>query len=150
MMPKPQKGVVRMRIRLAVAADYANLSSDGKLNIMGVFHETTPAGFPAALSNGFLVLEWEAGPAEVGVQRTVKIAFVDPDGTEKVAASVPVVIPEPRRPGSPTLFNQIVNVAGIPLERSGEHAFYILADDDEKGRVTLYVHEPPEGGVINE
>ena len=138
-----------MRLRLAVSADYANLSSDGKLNIMGVFHSISPLAFPAALSNGFLVLEWEAGPAEVGVQRTVKIAFVEPHGAEKVAVSAPVVIPEAKRPGSPALFNQIVNVAGTPLERSGEHAFYILADNDEKGRVELFVNEPPEGGAEN-
>lgn len=138
-----------MRLRLAVAADYANLSSEGKLNIMGVFHEVAPQAFPAALSQGFLVLEWEAGPAEVGTQRALKIAFVDPDGTEKLALGVSIEVPVVRRPGSPALFNQIVNMAGTPLERPGEHAFYVLADDDEKGRIALYVHEPLTGGEPN-
>jgi hypothetical protein len=137
---------VRVRLRLAVAADYANRSSEGKLNIMGIFHEVTPLGFPAGLSQGFLVMEWEAGPAEVGTQRELRIAFVEPDGTEKIALSARLKIPSPTRPGSPTLFNQIIDVAGTPLEKPGEHAFYILADNDEKGRVPLYVHELSEGG----
>jgi hypothetical protein len=145
-----RKEVSRMRLRLAVAADYANLSSDGKINIMGVFHEIGPSGFPVGLSQGFLVLEWEAGPAEIGTQRTVRIAFVDPDGDEKVALVVPLAIPGAQRPGGPILFNQIINVAGTPIERSGEHAYYILADNDEKGRVALYVHEPIQGGEVNE
>lgn len=139
-----------MRLRLNVAADYANLSSEGKLNIMGVFHEVSPQAFPAALSQGFIVLEWEAGPAEVGTQREMRLAFVDPDGNEKIALGVSIEVPGPGRPGSPTLFNQIINVAGAPLERSGEHAFYVLVDDDEKGRIALYVHEPPTGGASND
>lgn len=136
-----------MRLRLAVAADYANLSSEGKLNIMGVFHEVGPLAFPSVLSQGFLVLEWEAGPAEVGKKRDLRLAFVDPDGNEKIALGVTIDVPGPGRPGSPALFNQIINVAGTPLERSGEHAFYVLADNDEKGRIALYVHEPPTGGA---
>lgn len=138
-----------MRLRLAVAADYANLSSEGKLNIMGVFHEVAPSAFPAVLSQGFIVLEWEAGVAEAGKQRELRLAFVDPDGTEKIALGISIEVPKPGRPGSPALFNQIVNVAGTPLERSGEHAFYVLADDDEKGRIALYVHEPSTGGESN-
>lgn len=139
-----------MRLRLAVAADYANLSSEGKLNIMGVFHEVAPVGFPAALSQGFIVLEWEAGPAEVGTQREMRLVFVDPDGDEKIALGVSIQVPGPGRPGSPTLFNQIINVAGVPLERIGAHAFYVLVDNDEKGRINLYVHEPQVGGASND
>src|SRR5215212_3955532 len=146
MMPLLQRGVALMRLRLAVAADYANVSSDGKVNIMGVFHEIDPAVFPAGLSQGFLVLEWEAGPEETGAQRQLKIAFVDPDGMEKVALGIQITVPKPSRPGSPALFNQIINVGGTPLEKPGGHAFYILADDEEKGRVALYVHEPTQGG----
>ena len=139
-----------MRLRLAVAADYANLSSEGKLNIMGVFHEVQPLAFPSVLSQGFIILEWEAGPAEARTRRELRVAFVDPDGTEKIALGISLEVPEPRRAGSPALFNQIINVAGTPLERSGEHAFYVLVDDDEKGRIALYVHEPPTGGEAND
>jgi hypothetical protein len=139
-----------MRLRLAVAADYANLSSEGKLNIMGVFHEVGSQVFPTALSQGFLILEWEAGPVETGKSRDLRIVFVDPDGNEKIDLGVSIEVPKPKRPGSPALFNQIINVAGTPFERSGEHAFYILADGDEKGHVALYVHEPLTGGAPND
>lgn len=116
---------------------------------MGVFHEVGPQAFPTALSQGFLVLEWEAGPAEVGKSRDLRLAFVDPDGNEKLALGVTIMVPGPQRPGSPALFNQIINVAGTPLERPGEHAFYVLTDNDEKGRIALYVQEPLAGGEPN-
>jgi hypothetical protein len=35
---------------LAVTADYASVSSDGKLSIMGIFQEITPMAFPAQVS----------------------------------------------------------------------------------------------------
>jgi hypothetical protein len=35
---------------LAVTADYANVSSDGKFSIMGIFQEITPMAFPAQVS----------------------------------------------------------------------------------------------------
>lgn len=136
-----------MRLRLAVAADYANRSFEGKLNIMGIFHEIAPSALPASLQQGFLVMEWEAGPAELGTQRDQRIAFIGPDGTEKVAVGVQLQVPAHTRPGSPAVFNQIIDIAGTGLERPGEHAFYILVGGDEKGRVSVYVHEPSTGGA---
>ncbi len=132
-----------MDVTLAVAADYANVSGDGKLNIMGIFQELTPGGFPAVVPQMYLVLSWDAGPAEFGIERDIRITFMGPDPNEQnVSLDTKVVIPEAERPGERVVFNQILQVNGLPLLRSGPHAIYILLRDDEKARVPLYVREP--------
>ena len=134
-----------MDVTLAVAADYANVSSDGKLNIMGIFQELTPPSFPAVVPQMYLVLSWDAGPAEFGTERDVRITIMGPDpGEQNVSLNTRVVVPEALRPGERVVFNQILDIKGLPLLRSGPHAIYILLRDDEKARVPLYVREPVE------
>jgi hypothetical protein len=132
-----------LEVALAVAADYANVTNDGKLNVMGIFQQVNPTQFPMALPQMFLVVAFEAGPAEIGTQKDVRIIFMDDDGEHKLMLDLQLVVPEPVRPGSPAYFNQIVGLGGLPLEKSGDHAFFILIGGEERGRVTLHVNEPP-------
>jgi hypothetical protein len=128
---------------LAVAADYANVATDGKLNIMGIFQEFFPASFPAAGQPMFLVFSFSAGPAEVGSQKDVRIAFVGPEGDQNLVLDLQVTVPEPPRAGTPSIIHQILGVQGLPLFRPGHHAFYILVGGEEKARIPIYVNEPP-------
>src|SRR5215217_3944288 len=52
------KGVA-MEVKLAVLADYANVSQDGKLNIMGIFQEINAPSLPFPLPQMFLVVPFE-------------------------------------------------------------------------------------------
>jgi hypothetical protein len=129
---------------LAVAADYANVASDGKLNIMGIFQEITPSAFPAAVSQMYLVISWDAGPAEFGSHKTVRITFMGPDPGEQIFLDQQLLVPEAPRPGERAVFHQILDIKGLPVLRSGPHAIYILSGGEEKARVPLYVREPPK------
>jgi hypothetical protein len=42
-------------VTLAVLADYANVSQEGKLNILGVFQEVNPVAFPAGVPQMFVL-----------------------------------------------------------------------------------------------
>lgn len=129
---------------LAVAADYANVSSDGKLNIMGIFQEITPAGFPAQVPQMYLVISWDAGPAEFGSHKKVGITYMGPDPKDKVSLDTAIQVPEVARPGERAVFHQILDIKGLPILKSGPHAIYVLSGGEEKARVPLYVREPPE------
>jgi hypothetical protein len=129
---------------LAVAADYANVASDGKLNIMGIFQEVTPVAFPAAVSQMYLVISWDAGPAEFGSHKRVTVTYMGPDPTQKVSFDAQIVVPEAARPGERAVFHQILDIKGLPIFTSGPHAIYVLSGGEEKARVPLYVREPPE------
>lgn len=131
---------------LAVAADYANVSSDGKLNIMGIFQEITPMAFPAHVPQMYLVISWDAGPAEFGSHKRVGITYMGPDPNQKVELDTQVVVPEAARPGERAIFHQILDIKGLPILGPGPHALYVLSVGEEKARVPLYVREPPVMG----
>lgn len=145
-----------MDATLAVAADYANVASDGKLNIMGIFQEFNPDVFPAAGQPMFLVISFSAGPAEVGSQKDVRIAFVDPEGSQNLVLDLQMTVADPPRAGTPSIIHQILGLQGLPLLRSGHHAFYVLVGGEEKARIPIYVNEPPlqgteqTGGVVDD
>lgn len=134
-----------MEATLAVAADNANVSTDGKLNIIGVFQEFTPVGFTALVPQLTLVISWSAEPVEFNSQKEVRISFMGPDPDEKVdVPSIQLTIPEAPRPGEPAITHQILTLQGLPLYRSGPHAFYVQVGGETKARIPLYVREPTE------
>jgi|SRR5215212_4388874 len=130
---------------LTVAADNANVSTDGKLNIIGVFQEFTPQRFPAMVPQIALVISWDAEPVEFGSQKDVHISFMGPDPDERLSLPpVQLTIPEAPRPGERAIVHQILNIQGLPLLRSGPHAFFVVVGGETKARVPLYVREATE------
>jgi hypothetical protein len=144
MMPLPQKGVDELDAVLAVAADYANVSSEGKLNIMGIFQELNPPALPFQLPQMYLVVSWEAGPAEFGSRKDCRVIIMGPDEAEgdQLSLDYQLVVPEPKRPGARAIFHQILGIGGLPIQKSGPHAIYVLVGGETKGTVPLYVNEP--------
>ncbi len=132
-----------MEAALAVAADYANVADDGKLNIMGIFQEFTPDAFPSVVPQIAFVISWNAEPVEFGSEKNVNITFMGPDPDEKVdLPPMALTVPEAPRPGERAIMHQILTLQGLPLLRSGPHAFYVMVGGETKARVPLYVRDP--------
>ena len=129
-------------VTVAVLADYANVSQDGKLNIMGIFQEINPPTLPWALPQMYLVLSFSAGPAEVGTTRDISIVLLDGDGQEILRLDAQMQVPKPKREGSRAYINQAIGLAGVTFERAGDYTFSILVGDDEKATVPLHVNKP--------
>ena len=55
-----------MDVTLAVLADHANVSDQGKLNILGIFDRILASNFPAVHPQLHPVLRFSASPAERG------------------------------------------------------------------------------------
>lgn len=143
--PHAGKGVV-MDVNLAVLADYANVSQDGKLNIMGIFQEVNAPSFPFVLPQMYLVLSFSAGPAEFGSVRNARVALLHSDGQEVLGLESQMQVPRPNRPGSRAYMNEAIGLAGVVFDRPGDYAFSILIGDDEKAAVPLYVNDLSKGG----
>lgn len=145
------KGVVALKATLAVAADYANVASDGKLNIMGIFQEVNPFGMPFQLAQMFLVITWDAGPAEFGSQKDCRVMFMGPDRNEgeNLTLEYQLVVPEANRPGTRAIFHQILGIGGLPIARTGPHAMHVLVNGQTEAEVPLYVNEPQEEVASN-
>jgi hypothetical protein len=140
-----EKGVA-VDVRLAVLADYANVSQDGKLNIMGIFQEVNPPVLPFQLPQMFLVVSFEAGPAEFDSMKNIRVALLDIDGSEMLALEGQVQVPRPPRPGRRAFINQVIGLNGVRFERSGGHEFAILIGGETRGTASVHINEPNTGG----
>jgi hypothetical protein len=140
-----EKGVA-VDVNVAVLADYANVSQDGKLNIMGIFQEINPPILPFPMPQMYLVFSLSAGPAEFDTTRNLRIPLLHSDGEELLSMEAQMTVPRPVRPGSRAYINQTIGLAGVTFGRAGDYAFSILIGDDEKATVPLHVNEPRAGG----
>lgn len=126
-----------MQLTLALLADYASISREGKLNIMGIFEQIFALKFPAVHATMQLVLRIEATPFEAGTH-TARVAFIDADAREQFAVPGSLVIPESRA-GENTTTNQLFVFNGIVLPKPGSYEFVVTAGTEELGRVPLRV-----------
>ena len=134
-----------MDVRLAVLADAANVSAEGKLNIFGIFNLIGARNFPAVHPQMQLVLALEADTAEQGQTKTIEVQLSGPDGQRIFALGGKLEIPL-GEPGYPLGMNHILTMNGLKFERPGDHVFTILINDDPKERVPLMVRQPPSKG----
>ncbi|HEY7127830.1 MAG TPA: hypothetical protein VH540_28125 [Ktedonobacterales bacterium] len=121
----------------AVLADYANLTSDGKLNIMGIFNEIRARSFPVVHPQMRLVLQLEGSPAERGSTKNIQITLLDADGKQLLEVAAPFSIPE-TAPLKPVL-QSVVELAGISFPHQGDYTFSILVNGEEKATVPFSV-----------
>ena len=64
-----------MELSLALLADGANLSREGKLNLFGIFDTIFARTFPTTHPQMQLVLRFEARAEEAGQTHTVEVQF---------------------------------------------------------------------------
>ena len=132
-----------MDVNLAVLADYANVSQDGKLNIMGIFQEVNPPVLPFALPQMYLVISFVAGPAEFGSTKNIRLVLLESDGSEMLTLEGQMDVPSrAHRPGSRAYINQVIGLNGITFHRPGGYDFSILVSGETKETVSLHVNEP--------
>jgi hypothetical protein len=126
-----------MNVRIAVLADYASLSIDQKLNILGIFTGISAHQTPVVHPQMKLVSQIEFSSSEVGDKR-IKIALVDDDGLELFSISGIVTI-DPSLDGRPSLFNQILDLTNLTFPRFGDYEFRLLFDGITISEVPLTV-----------
>jgi hypothetical protein len=132
-----------MRVALGVTADFASVTNDGKLNILGMFTEINPPRLPFALPTMYLVALLEAEEEDYGRERNISISFQDSGGRDLLPAlQNPVNVPFPPRPGRPIGINQTVALTSVQLQQAGECIFTISVDGEDIGHVGVYVNQP--------
>ena len=126
-----------MQIKLAVLADYANVTGDGKLNILGIFDRINLMQVPAVHPQMHLVLRLEAHPAERERAHKVEIRLHDPEGATIFEVNGDIV---PHGDGGqPISTNQILTLNNLQLEKIGAYNFVIFVNDDLKSELPLHV-----------
>ena|SRR3990170_6010973 len=131
-----------MEIPLALLADYANTSQDGKLNVMGVFNRILAKEFPTVHPEMRLVFRLEAQPSERGRQATIEIKLLDADANILQHLTGRLTIPE-QSPQPTIQIDQILRFTTVVFKKPGDHRFDILVDGDLKAKVPFIVEQLP-------
>jgi hypothetical protein len=136
-----------LQVKLAVLADYANVTADGKLNILGIFDRINLMQVPAVHPQMHLVLRLEAHAAERERAHKIEIRLHDPDGATIFEVNGDIV---PHGEGAhPVSTNQILTLNNLQLEKIGAYNFIIFINNDMKSELPLHVEfvtMPPMAG----
>ena len=128
--------MIAMEVPLAVLADAANVSQEGKLNIFGIFNRIGSVNFPALHPQMQLILAFEADHAEAEQTKTVEVQLRDSDGTKLMAISGTLKVPKGEA-GYPIRINHIFPLNGLKFEKAGDYVFKILVNGEAKNSVSF-------------
>jgi hypothetical protein len=124
-----------VKVALAVLADAANVTADGKLNILGVFDRFASERFPAAIARATLVIKFEGDAADQGRTKKLEIQLWDADGHQVIGLESDVEIPADA--GIRPSFNNVLVMNGLGFPHPGRYAFHILINGQTEERVEL-------------
>ena len=131
-----------MDVKLGVLADFASISREGKLNIMGIFDEINPPSLPVALPIFYVVVSYSTRATEFETDKNLEIALQTEDGGILVRLQQPIHVPRPPRPGARGTVNQVHALAGLPFENAGSYQFVISVDGQPIGDIPLRINAP--------
>jgi hypothetical protein len=135
-----------MDVQFGVLADFASITREGKLNILGIFDQISPPQLPFALPIFYVVVTYSANPAEFEMVKSVSIRLMTQDGAGPLMQlEQEMTIPRSPRPGMRSTINQVNAIMGFPFQEPGTYEFAILIDGQTRGGIPLHVLAPPGG-----
>ena len=131
-----------MKIPNAFLADEANVSQDGKLNVLGVFDRIAAAGFPTVHAKMVFVFRVQAEYEDNERVFPVRVRLVDEDGGVLFEAAGDLT-PPPVAPGEFVSANQIFSMVGVQFPRPGIYKFTVNVGDLPPHETPLVLLEIP-------
>ena len=134
-----------MKPLLFLVADYANITGEGKLNVMGIFNSISSFNFPARHSSMYLIAKLSPELGEYGQKRSFTILLMDADANHVVEVSGEFDIPKGQDGKKPEV-NIMFEMKDVVFTKPGRYVFVLLVDKDHKDEITLHVNqiEPPK------
>ncbi|MGH7627527.1 MAG: DUF6941 family protein [Gemmatimonadaceae bacterium] len=139
-----------MHLSFALFADAANLSQEGKLNILGVFDAVQVAGLPTIHPRACLVVRLKGTRTDVGTH-TITLRWVNPAGNELWTSNGELNVAQPPAAVTEMDFPLIANI-DLPLDSTGTYAMQVALDGVSHGDVKLHVRAEsviPSGGMVS-
>ena len=140
-----------MHISFALFADAANLSQEGKLNILGVFDALQVGTLPAVHPRATLVVRLKADHADVGVH-ALSFGWVGPNGEEIWSSSGEVEVGHPP-PGAFEVDIPVIAAIDLPIQQTGTHTMRVALDGQLRSELYLHVRigtpAPPTHGLVS-
>ena len=126
-----------MHVTFALFADAANLSQEGKLNILGVFDAVQVGQLPTVHRNASLVLRLKGTSEDAGTH-TVTLRWVGPDGAELWNSQGELRVEVPVQ-GAGEMDLPLIAAIDLPMNQPGAYAMHIALDDHPSATVPLHV-----------
>jgi hypothetical protein len=127
-----------VRIPMAVLADEANVSQEGKLNLMGIFDRIAAADFPVVHPKLVFAFRVEAEYADSGRLFPVHVSMVDEDGAPLFEAAGEMMAPHVA-PGEYSTANQLFALVGLQFPRAGMYRFVVRVGETAPHETPLLV-----------
>jgi hypothetical protein len=115
-----------MHVSFALFADAANLSQEGKLNILGVFDALHVASLPAVHPRAHLVVHLKGSGSDVGAH-TVSFRWLSPSGQELWTSSGDLNVGAPP-PGVSEMDLPLIAQLDLPMDSIGSYSMAIAID----------------------
>lgn len=143
-----------MHISFAVFADAANLSQEGKLNILGVFDAVQVAGLPTIHPRTHFVVRLKADSTDTG-QHKLSFRWLSPFDEELWSSSGEMTVaPAPNPVFEVDL--PIIAVVDLPLNVTGQYTMQVTLDGEPTTAARLLVNGPaqtmmsgPPNGIVS-
>ena len=129
-----------MDVTLALLADAANVSREGKLNLLGIFDTIFAHAFPSTHPQMQLVIRFEAAAREAGSTRQVEIQLVAGDGSILFRLPGTLTV-QPHGLGDAIRMDHLLTLNHVQFERPGRYRFDVLLDGQVAAAVPLQVEE---------
>jgi hypothetical protein len=124
---------------MAVLADEANVSQEGKLNLMGIFDRIAAATFPVLHPRMVFAFRVEAEFGDAGRAFPVRVTLEDDEGGVLFEAAGDLMAP-PVPPGEFATANQLFSLVGVQFPRAGMYRFIVQLGDLPPHETPLILH----------
>ena len=126
-----------MHVTFALFADAANLSQEGKLNILGVFDALQVGALPALHPRATLVVHLKGTAADAGTHR-VSLQWLSPSGSELWSSDGELGIATPPQ-GVVDMDFPLIAQLDLPLDLAGGYVMRVGLDGTTHAEVALQV-----------
>lgn len=142
-----------MHVSFSLFADAANISQEGKLNILGIFDAVHVGQLPALHPRATFVVRIKATPADAG-GHPMLVRWVNPRGNELWRSEAELEVGAPP-PGSTELDMPVILQLDLPLDMLGDYRMLVTLGDRPEVASILHVRGgapqpvvPPQSGQL--
>ena len=140
-----------MQVAFALFADAANLSQEGKLNVLGVFDALQVGSLPAMHPRAHLVVHFKGSDADVG-RHTVTLRWINPKGSELWTSTGELNVGQPPA-GVTEMDLPLIAQIDLPIDAAGAYRMTVSLDNKQSAEVPVQVRTAtpvrPPGGMFS-
>lgn len=132
-----------MKPILAVVADAANITSDGKLNVLGVFENILTESTPCVHLEFYVVVMVRCDVGDKGNVHRISLKLTDADRAEIGKSNALDAISSHDDPNPHPILKAIFRLRGVSFPAFGQYTFHVVVDESEVAEIDLFVQPFP-------